>query len=85
MAVALATAQDFSRSMMLVLPVGLLGAVFALEARPRWFPGTLRAAAAAALLLPGHLVMSNGAVPVLGFTTSSRPWTTRGCVDAGTV
>jgi len=36
--VSLVTAQDFSRSMMFVLPVALLGAVLVLEAKPRWFP-----------------------------------------------
>jgi tetratricopeptide (TPR) repeat protein len=50
--------------MMLVLPVGLLGAVRALAARPRWLPAALCAAAAAALLLPGHLVMSNYTQPI---------------------
>jgi hypothetical protein len=64
MAVGLATAQDFSRSMMFVLPVGLLGAVGLLETRPRWLPGALRGGAVAALLLPAHLVMSGGVNPI---------------------
>ncbi len=64
MAVGLATAQDFSRSMMLMMPVGLLGAIVAWEAAPRWLPWTLRGGAAAALLLPAHLVMSNGVNPI---------------------
>lgn len=67
MAAGLATAQDFSRAMMLVLPLGLAGAVRAFETRPRWLPLALRGAAAAALLLPGHLVMSNYVQPVQGF------------------
>lgn len=65
--VGLVTAQDFSRSMMLVLPVGLLGAISALEAAPRWLPGVLRGGAAAALLLPAHLVMSNAVNPISSF------------------
>jgi tetratricopeptide (TPR) repeat protein len=63
MVVGLATAQDFSRSMMLVLPVALLGVVLAVEAA-RWRLVTLQVCAAVALLLPAHLVMSNAVNPV---------------------
>lgn len=61
---SLATAQDFSRSMMFMMPVALLGAVLADGAVARWWPLALRAGAAAALLLPAHLVMNDGVNPV---------------------
>lgn len=64
-AVGLGTAQDFSRSMMLVFPVAVLGAVWSREfgaRRPAWVAG-----AAAALLLPAHHVMSDAVRPVYYF------------------
>lgn len=62
---SLATAQDFSRSMMFMMPVALLGAVLAGGAVvERWSPLALRVGAAAALLLPAHLVMNDGVNPV---------------------
>lgn len=64
MAVSLATAQDFSRSMMFVAPVALLGVVFAVEAGSRWLPLVLRVGTVAALLLPAHLVMSDRVNPI---------------------
>jgi hypothetical protein len=66
-AVGLGTAQDFSRAMMLVTPVALLGAVLAVgrEANfPRWLPV---AAMVAALVLPAHHVMSNLVNPIYYF------------------
>ncbi len=66
-AIGLGTAQDFSRAMMLIAPVALLGAVLAIDRLgriPRWLPG---AAAALALVLPAHQVMSNGVNPIFYF------------------
>lgn len=63
-AVGIGTAQDFGRSIMLVSPVALLGAVLAVGREgkfPRWLPG---AAAALALVLPAHHVMSNWVNPI---------------------
>jgi tetratricopeptide (TPR) repeat protein len=57
----LLTAQDFSRSMMFLTPLVALGAVRLVEAVPRWLP----LLAAAALLLPAHLVMSEGTARVM--------------------
>ncbi|MFT3831078.1 MAG: hypothetical protein QM691_15370 [Opitutaceae bacterium] len=63
-AVALATAQDFGRALMLLAPVPLLGAVLAVERRPAWLAVALRIGAAATLLLPGHQVMNDRVNPV---------------------
>jgi hypothetical protein len=66
-AIGLGTAQDFSRAMMLVSPVVLLGAVLAVGREagfPRWLPVT---AAVGALLLPAHHVMSNLVNPIFYF------------------
>ena len=66
-AVGIGTAQDFSRAMMLVMPVALLGAVLAVgrEASfPRWLPGV---ATVLALVLPAHHVMSNRVNPIFYF------------------
>jgi len=63
-AVGVATAQDFSRSMMLVVPVALLGVVWARETAARWLPGALRAGAVAAVVLPAHLVMNDHVSPI---------------------
>ncbi len=63
-AVGLGTAQDLSRSMMMVLPVALLGLLLA---RGRWTDGVrtfLPGAALAALVLPGHHVMTDRVNPV---------------------
>ncbi len=62
-AVGLGTAQDLSRSMMLVLPAGLLGAVLALPIAG-WRPWALPGLAAAALVLPAHHVMSDRVNPI---------------------
>ncbi len=60
----LATAQDLGRSMMLEAPAALLGALLLAGSRPSWLRRGLLAAAAAALLLPAHLVVSNRVNPV---------------------
>ncbi|WP_415909538.1 tetratricopeptide repeat protein [Oleiharenicola sp. Vm1] len=61
----LLTAQDFSRSMLLLAPVVWLGLGAADDVpRPRRAAG-LAALAGAALLLPAHQVMSESAVPVM--------------------
>jgi tetratricopeptide (TPR) repeat protein len=62
--VGLLTAQDFGRSMMLVTPVAVLGAVIAARAMPPWFAKVLPLAAGAALLLPAHHVMSDRVAPI---------------------
>jgi hypothetical protein len=62
-AVGLGTAQDLSRSMMLVLPAALLGAVLGLTTDGRR-PWALRGLAAAALILPAHHVMSDRVNPI---------------------
>lgn len=62
---ALLTAQDFGRAMMLLAPVAGLGLgawTLLPEARRR---AGLAAGVAAALLLPGHHVMSDATVPVM--------------------
>ncbi|MEO6569059.1 MAG: hypothetical protein ABIO94_09890, partial [Opitutaceae bacterium] len=56
----LLTAQDLSRSMMLLAPVALLGAIQAADWRPR----LVSVAAVLALLLPAHHVMSNRVTPI---------------------
>jgi len=63
-AVGLATAQDYSRSMSMVIPVGVLGALLVAKSAIRWRPVLLRAGAAAALLLPAHHVMNNLVVQI---------------------
>ncbi len=62
--VGLATAQDFGRSMMFLMPVAVLGAVLSAQASPRWLAKGLPVATAAALLLPAHHVMSNDVIPI---------------------
>jgi tetratricopeptide (TPR) repeat protein len=63
-AVGLGTAQDLSRSTMLVLPAALLGAVLALTTATGWRPWALPGLAAAALVLPAHHVMSDRVNPI---------------------
>lgn len=65
-AAGLATAQDYSRSMTMVLPVAVLGLLLAFRfaAQTRWLPRALPAAAAAALLLPAHHVMNDRVNPI---------------------
>jgi hypothetical protein len=62
--VGICTAQDYSRSMMLLMPVAALGAVLFLRAPlPRW-PRLLPGCAAIALLLPAHHVVSEAVHPI---------------------
>jgi tetratricopeptide (TPR) repeat protein len=61
--IGLATAQDLSRSMMLVFPVAVLGALWSSTAGAVWMKFA-PAAAAVALLLPAHHVMNDGVKPV---------------------
>jgi len=63
-AIGLATAQDFSRSMMLVFPAAVLGGRALAEARPAWLARALAVGTVAALLLPAHHVMSDGVNPI---------------------
>ncbi|MBL9201742.1 MAG: tetratricopeptide repeat protein, partial [Opitutaceae bacterium] len=63
-ALGLATAQDYSRSMTMLLPIALLGPLRAAGAPPAWWPTALRAVAGAALLLPAHHVMNDRVVPI---------------------
>lgn len=60
----LATAQDFSRSMMLVLPAAVLGAVLLVEASPVWLARALGLATVAALVLPAHHVINDRVNPI---------------------
>lgn len=74
-ALGLATAQDYSRSITMLLPAAVLGALLAGQARPEpveragqasppWLPLGLRFAAAAALLVPAHHVMNDRVLPI---------------------
>lgn len=62
--IGLATAQDYSRSMTLLLPSAVLGLVLAIRERRPGFFWILRAAAVAALLLPAHHVMNDQVNPI---------------------
>ena len=62
--IGLATAQDYSRSMTLLLPVAVLGLLFAVRSAPLWLPRALRLAALIALLLPAHHVMNDRVNPI---------------------
>lgn len=63
-AVGLATAQDYSRSMTMVLPAAILGACATLRNSPQGTTKSLTIAAAVALLLPAHHVMSDRLNPI---------------------
>ena len=63
-ALGLATAQDYSRSITMLLPAAVLGALLAGSAKPAWLPIGLRFAAAAALLVPAHHVMNDRVLPI---------------------
>lgn len=63
-AVGLATAQDYSRSMTMLLPAAVLGALLARESSAPWLPFAVRAAAAVALVLPAHHVMNDAVNPI---------------------
>ena len=60
----LATAQDYARSMTMLLPAAVLGLVLARATRHRWLPPTLRLAAAVALIAPAHHVMNDAVAPI---------------------
>ena len=62
--VGLASAQDLSRSVMMLEPVAVLGVLLAAESAGTWVPGALRAGAALALLLPAYHVMTDRVNPV---------------------
>jgi len=62
--IGLATAQDYSRSMTMLLPGAMLGALFVAEARPNWPPWLRFAAVAIALLVPAHHVMNDRVNPI---------------------
>ncbi len=70
----LLTAQDFSRSMMFLAPVVVLGAARLFAAAPPWLARGLPALAVAAFLLPGHLVMSEATVPVMTLNHELEGW-----------
>jgi hypothetical protein len=63
-AAGLATAQDYSRSMTMLLPVAVLGALLSRDLAARWRPLALRLAAGAALVLPAHHVMNDRVNPI---------------------
>ncbi len=60
--VGLATAQDYGRSMTMVLPAAVLGVLLAAPAA--WFRPALRTTALLALLLPAHHVMNDHVNPI---------------------
>ncbi len=62
--IGLATAQDYSRSMTMLIPVALLVALTAFRTHARWLPWVLGGSAFAALLLPAHHVMNDGVNPI---------------------
>lgn len=68
------TAQDFSRSMMFLAPVAVLGAVRLLKASPGWLGRGAPVLVAAALLLPANIVMSNGSMPVMTLNHELANW-----------
>lgn len=64
LAVGLATAQDYSRSMTMLLPVAILGLLLAARTTSVWLPFALRVAVPLALLLPAHHVMNDRVNPI---------------------
>ncbi len=64
MAVGLATAQDYSRSMTMVLPAAMLGLLLAARIAESWLPRSLRICAVVAVLLPAHHVMNDRVNPI---------------------
>lgn len=69
-AVGLATAQDYSRTMTMLLPMVLLGLMLAREAAVTWLRPALRGGAALALVLPAHHVMNDAVVPIFNLQTA---------------
>lgn len=62
--VGLRTAQDFSRSMMFIAPVALLGMVLVPGSAKRWPSWILPVSVVAGLLLPASLVMNDRVNPI---------------------
>ena len=62
--VGLSVAQDFSRSMTMLLPLAAVGALLAVRRRAAWLPRALAVAVPVALLLPAHHVMSDRVNPI---------------------
>ena len=60
----LATAQDYSRSMTMLLPVAVLGLLVAVRTTTPWLTRALPFTALAALLLPAHHVMNDRVNPI---------------------
>jgi hypothetical protein len=61
----LATAQDYSRSMTMLLPIAVLGAVYAVtRATGTWLARAIPICAGATLMLPAHHVMSDRVNPI---------------------
>jgi hypothetical protein len=67
MAIGIFMAQDFSRSMTMVLPLALCGLLLAMQSLSRRLSLALRIAAPLVLLLPAHHVMSNQVNPIFYF------------------
>lgn len=68
--VGLATAQDYSRTMTMLLPAALLGLILAHRAAVAWLRLALRGGAAVALVLPAHHVMNDAVVPIFNLQTA---------------
>ncbi len=62
--IGLATAQDYSRSMTMLLPAAVLGLHLARARGVAWLPLALRMSAGGALLLPAHHVMNDAVAPI---------------------
>lgn len=62
--VGLFSAQDFSRSMTMLLPLAVLGVLVLIDAAPAWRGRLLSVGAVAALALPAHHVMSDRVNPI---------------------
>ncbi len=60
----LVTAQDYSRSMTMVLPAAALGAVVWVRSAVSWRRSALGVCAAAGLILPAHHVMNDAVNPI---------------------
>lgn len=63
-ALGLATTQDYSRSMTMLLPAAVLGLLLAHEAAAAWLPRALFISAGIALVLPAHHVMNDAVNPI---------------------
>lgn len=63
-AIGLATAQDYGRSMTMVLPVAVLGLLHLVHENPAWRSRLLVVTTGLALLLPAHHVMNDRINPI---------------------